>query len=186
MERTGRALLLEALDDLGWGDLKRFKKKLRAAQLEKGYKAIPWGQLEKGDPVDVSNLLISHYGECYGVEVTVQVLGDINQRGSAELVRNEPGREQGYLTAGCWKETRSLTARDAELLEMQPCKETLSSFKLHPGWKYRTCSSSKKQAEIIRPETQSDWRGNGLSAPFSPQLISCVLLPIFCAASVSL
>uniref|UniRef100_A0A8C0GU99 Apoptosis-associated speck-like protein containing a CARD n=1 Tax=Chelonoidis abingdonii TaxID=106734 RepID=A0A8C0GU99_CHEAB len=73
MEKTGRDLLLE-----------RFKNKLRAAPLEERYKAISWRQLEKGDPVDVSNLLISHYGECYGMEVTVQVLGDINQRNLAE------------------------------------------------------------------------------------------------------
>uniref|UniRef100_A0A8C4W8A5 Pyrin domain-containing protein n=1 Tax=Gopherus evgoodei TaxID=1825980 RepID=A0A8C4W8A5_9SAUR len=77
-------LLLEALDDLGEDNFKRFKNKLRAAPLEERYKAISWLQLEKGDPVDVSNLLISHYGERYGVEVTVQVLGDINQRDLAE------------------------------------------------------------------------------------------------------
>uniref|UniRef100_A0A8C4WG99 Apoptosis-associated speck-like protein containing a CARD n=1 Tax=Gopherus evgoodei TaxID=1825980 RepID=A0A8C4WG99_9SAUR len=79
-----RNLLLEALDDLGEDNFKRFKNKLRAAPLEERYKAISWLQLEKGDPVDVSNLLISHYGERYGVEVTVQVLGDINQRDLAE------------------------------------------------------------------------------------------------------
>ncbi|KAM9147487.1 up-regulator of cell proliferation-like isoform 1-T1 [Pangshura tecta] len=84
MEKTGRDLLLEALDDLGEDNFKRFKNKLRAARLEERYKAISWRQLEKGDPVDVSNLLISHYGERYGVEVTVQVLGDINQRDLAE------------------------------------------------------------------------------------------------------
>ncbi|XP_030418104.1 pyrin-like [Gopherus evgoodei] len=84
MEKTERNLLLEALDDLGEDNFKRFKNKLRAAPLEERYKAISWLQLEKGDPVDVSNLLISHYGERYGVEVTVQVLGDINQRDLAE------------------------------------------------------------------------------------------------------
>ncbi|CAM4685212.1 unnamed protein product [Lepidochelys kempii] len=50
--------------------------------LGRGYKAISWGHLEKGDPV--SNLLISHDGERYRVELTVQVLGDINQRDLAE------------------------------------------------------------------------------------------------------
>uniref|UniRef100_A0A8C4W886 Pyrin domain-containing protein n=1 Tax=Gopherus evgoodei TaxID=1825980 RepID=A0A8C4W886_9SAUR len=94
-------LLLEALDDLGEDNFKRFKNKLRAAPLEERYKAISWLQLEKGDPVDVSNLLISHYGERYGVEVTVQVLGDINQRDLAERLttcetraRNVPGHDK--------------------------------------------------------------------------------------------
>uniref|UniRef100_A0A674IZD1 PYD and CARD domain containing n=1 Tax=Terrapene triunguis TaxID=2587831 RepID=A0A674IZD1_9SAUR len=75
---------LETLDDLGEDDLKRFKHKLKRMQLEKGYQAIPWGRLEKGDPVDVTDLLISHYGERYGVEVAVQVLREIKHRALAE------------------------------------------------------------------------------------------------------
>uniref|UniRef100_A0A8C4Y2A8 Apoptosis-associated speck-like protein containing a CARD n=1 Tax=Gopherus evgoodei TaxID=1825980 RepID=A0A8C4Y2A8_9SAUR len=94
-----RNLLLEALDDLGEDNFKRFKNKLRAAPLEERYKAISWLQLEKGDPVDVSNLLISHYGERYGVEVTVQVLGDINQRDLAERL-SRAGKEQARERTG--------------------------------------------------------------------------------------
>uniref|UniRef100_A0A8C4Y261 Apoptosis-associated speck-like protein containing a CARD n=1 Tax=Gopherus evgoodei TaxID=1825980 RepID=A0A8C4Y261_9SAUR len=63
MEGTGRDLLLETLDDLRKDDLKRLKHKLRVTWLEEGYQAIPWGQLEKGDPMDVTDLLISHCGE---------------------------------------------------------------------------------------------------------------------------
>uniref|UniRef100_A0A674IU28 Pyrin domain-containing protein n=1 Tax=Terrapene triunguis TaxID=2587831 RepID=A0A674IU28_9SAUR len=77
MTGSSNSLLLETLDDLGEDDLKRFKHKLKRMQLEKGYQAIPWGRLEKGDPVDVTDLLISHYGERYGVEVAVQVLREI-------------------------------------------------------------------------------------------------------------
>ncbi|XP_065435556.1 up-regulator of cell proliferation-like isoform X1 [Chrysemys picta bellii] len=86
MEKTGssNSLLLETLDDLGEDDLKRFKHKLKRIQLEKGYQAIPWGRLEKGDPVDVTDLLIRHYGERYGVEVAVQVLREIKHRALAE------------------------------------------------------------------------------------------------------
>uniref|UniRef100_A0A674IVW8 PYD and CARD domain containing n=1 Tax=Terrapene triunguis TaxID=2587831 RepID=A0A674IVW8_9SAUR len=84
MTGSSNSLLLETLDDLGEDDLKRFKHKLKRMQLEKGYQAIPWGRLEKGDPVDVTDLLISHYGERYGVEVAVQVLREIKHRALAE------------------------------------------------------------------------------------------------------
>ncbi|CAM4679857.1 unnamed protein product [Lepidochelys kempii] len=86
MEKTGssNSFLLETLDALGEDDLKRFKYKLKWIRPEKGYRAIPWGQLEKGDRMAVTDLLISHYGERYGVKVTVQVLRDISQRQLAE------------------------------------------------------------------------------------------------------
>nr|XP_014425403.2 up-regulator of cell proliferation-like [Pelodiscus sinensis] len=89
MEKTGdsSSSLLETLDELGEKDLKRFKYKLRRIQLKEGYQAIPWSQLEKGDQVDVTDLLIRHCGEPYGVEVAVQVLRDIHHRDLAEELR---------------------------------------------------------------------------------------------------
>ncbi|KAG6925032.1 PYD and CARD domain containing, partial [Chelydra serpentina] len=86
MEKTGssNSFLLETLDELGEDDFKRFKHKLKRIPLEEGYQVIPWGRLEKGDRVDVTDLLTSHYGERYGVEVTVQVLRDISHRDLAE------------------------------------------------------------------------------------------------------
>uniref|UniRef100_A0A674IZC1 PYD and CARD domain containing n=1 Tax=Terrapene triunguis TaxID=2587831 RepID=A0A674IZC1_9SAUR len=91
---------LETLDDLGEDDLKRFKHKLKRMQLEKGYQAIPWGRLEKGDPVDVTDLLISHYGERYGVEVAVQVLREIKHRALAERLTEAISAGEGGSPAG--------------------------------------------------------------------------------------
>ncbi|XP_039389819.1 up-regulator of cell proliferation-like [Mauremys reevesii] len=102
MEGTGRDHLLETLDDLRKDDLKRFKHKLRVIQMEEGYQAIPWGRLEKGDPVDVTDLLISHCGERYGVEVAVKVLRDIRQRQLAERLSRA-----GSINAGRESETKS-------------------------------------------------------------------------------
>ncbi|TFJ97820.1 G patch domain and ankyrin repeat-containing protein 1 [Platysternon megacephalum] len=64
--------------------------------------AIPWGQLEKGDPVDVTDLLISHYREHYGVEVAVKVLRDIRQRQLAERLSRA-----GSINPGQESETKS-------------------------------------------------------------------------------
>uniref|UniRef100_A0A8C4WDH2 Apoptosis-associated speck-like protein containing a CARD n=1 Tax=Gopherus evgoodei TaxID=1825980 RepID=A0A8C4WDH2_9SAUR len=113
-----RNLLLEALDDLGEDNFKRFKNKLRAAPLEERYKAISWLQLEKGDPVDVSNLLISHYGERYGVEVTVQVLGDINQRDLAERL-SRAGKEQMSLCVALQSSAQHFVSQHREQLIQQ-------------------------------------------------------------------
>nr|XP_023969692.1 up-regulator of cell proliferation-like [Chrysemys picta bellii] len=88
MENKTEDLLLETLDNLEEHEFKRFKFKLGKTNLKEGVQAIPCGRLEKADALDVTKLLIHYYGEQGAVEVTVKVLGHINQRDLAERLRH--------------------------------------------------------------------------------------------------
>ncbi|XP_065259559.1 up-regulator of cell proliferation-like [Emys orbicularis] len=143
MEKTGssNSLLLETLDDLGEDDLKRFKHKLKRIQLERGYQAIPWGRLEKGDPVDVTDLLISHYGERYGVEVTVQVLREIKHRALAERLTEAISADL------LRRKQNSDTPQDLELGEKGDFNpEQESETQRHPEPEERDISQERRRA----------------------------------------
>ncbi|KAG6922923.1 PYD and CARD domain containing [Chelydra serpentina] len=74
--------ILDTLKNLRKGELKEFKSKLTDIELEEGYNCIHQCDLEKADPVEITDLLIHHYKEHYGVKVTTTVLDAINQRDS--------------------------------------------------------------------------------------------------------
>nr|XP_014430687.1 apoptosis-associated speck-like protein containing a CARD [Pelodiscus sinensis]XP_025042002.1 apoptosis-associated speck-like protein containing a CARD [Pelodiscus sinensis]XP_025042006.1 apoptosis-associated speck-like protein containing a CARD [Pelodiscus sinensis]XP_025042009.1 apoptosis-associated speck-like protein containing a CARD [Pelodiscus sinensis]XP_025042012.1 apoptosis-associated speck-like protein containing a CARD [Pelodiscus sinensis] len=90
MENKSRIsdLLVSALDDLCQADLKRFKDKLSHSAFE-GKRPIPRGLLENADRIDTKNLLMEFYGGAAAVEVTINVLTQINLRESAAKLRAE-------------------------------------------------------------------------------------------------
>nr|XP_014430597.1 NACHT, LRR and PYD domains-containing protein 3-like [Pelodiscus sinensis] len=83
-----RGLLQTALDDLPQEVFRRFREKLSHSAFE-GKSAIPRGQLEKADRTDTKNLLMEFYGGAAAVEVTINVLTQINLRESATKLRAE-------------------------------------------------------------------------------------------------
>ncbi|XP_039389997.1 apoptosis-associated speck-like protein containing a CARD isoform X3 [Mauremys reevesii] len=91
MGKTVRDHLVDTLEDLGQDQFKKFKTKLNVFPLRKGYSNIPRGRLEKADVLDVCDKLISYYLEEYAVEVTVELLTDINERELADRLRKATG-----------------------------------------------------------------------------------------------
>lgn len=95
MGKTVRDHLVDTLEDLGQDQFKKFKTKLNVFPLRKGYSNIPRGRLEKADVLDVCDKLISYYLEEYAVEVTVELLTDINERELADRLRKATGTGSG-------------------------------------------------------------------------------------------
>nr|XP_028592449.1 LOW QUALITY PROTEIN: NACHT, LRR and PYD domains-containing protein 6 [Podarcis muralis] len=89
-------LLLLVLDDLSQEDFKRFKDKLSYSDLEGKHFIIPRSWLENADRVDTKNLLLKFYGRDDAIDVTIQVLSDINQKQSAAKLRKE--KEKGLVS----------------------------------------------------------------------------------------
>uniref|UniRef100_A0A452HV92 Uncharacterized protein n=2 Tax=Gopherus TaxID=38771 RepID=A0A452HV92_9SAUR len=87
MGKTKRDHLLDTLKNLQKAEMKAFKSKLTDIRLKEGYCHIPRCDLEKAEPVELTELLISHYRVHYAVQVTTMVLEAINQRDLAERLR---------------------------------------------------------------------------------------------------
>ncbi|XP_037754909.1 NACHT, LRR and PYD domains-containing protein 1a allele 5-like isoform X1 [Chelonia mydas] len=71
MEGTGRQHLLQTLAGLGKDELQRWKEKLSKVPLKEGYQRIPEALLEGADPGALAKLLISYYGEEYGLQLAL-------------------------------------------------------------------------------------------------------------------
>uniref|UniRef100_A0A8C3SYD9 Apoptosis-associated speck-like protein containing a CARD n=1 Tax=Chelydra serpentina TaxID=8475 RepID=A0A8C3SYD9_CHESE len=91
MGKTVRDHLVDTLEELVQDEFKRFKVKLNVFPVKEGYSNIPRGRLEKADVLDVCDKLISFYREEYAVELTVEILIDINQRDVADRLRKAIG-----------------------------------------------------------------------------------------------
>uniref|UniRef100_H0VFD0 Pyrin n=1 Tax=Cavia porcellus TaxID=10141 RepID=H0VFD0_CAVPO len=90
--------LLNTLEELVPYDFEKFKFKLQNTGMEKGHTRIPRGQLQMARPVKLATLLITHYGEEYAVQLTLQVLRSINQRLLAEELHRATGQERESCT----------------------------------------------------------------------------------------
>uniref|UniRef100_A0A452HPR0 PYD and CARD domain containing n=1 Tax=Gopherus agassizii TaxID=38772 RepID=A0A452HPR0_9SAUR len=77
MEGTGRHRLLQTLAGLGKDELQRWKEKLSKIALKEGYQRIPQALLERADPEALAELLISYYGEEYGLQLNTNMLRDM-------------------------------------------------------------------------------------------------------------
>lgn len=109
MARTLSDHLLNTLEELVPYDFEKFKFKLQNTNLEKEHSRIPRGHLHMARPVKLADLLITHYGEKYAVQLTLQVLRAINQRLLAEELHRATGQGKWSrpapgpaLIAGCW------------------------------------------------------------------------------------
>lgn len=80
MAGTVRDALVRALDDLSGSSFKRFRNKLMDWDIKEGFNTIPKSKLEKADTDDVVELIVSFYKDCYGPELTVDVLNAINEK----------------------------------------------------------------------------------------------------------
>lgn len=91
---AARELLLAALEDLSQEQLKRFRHKLRDAQLDG--RSIPWGRLERADAVDLAEQLIHFYAPEPALEVARKALKRADVRDvAARLKEQRLQRERG-------------------------------------------------------------------------------------------
>uniref|UniRef100_A0A4X1VNI3 Pyrin n=1 Tax=Sus scrofa TaxID=9823 RepID=A0A4X1VNI3_PIG len=89
MAKTPSDHLLYSLEELVPYDFEKFKFKLQNTSLEKEHSRIPRGQLQTAQPVKLAMLLVTHYGEDYAVQLTLQVLRAINQHLLAEELHRD-------------------------------------------------------------------------------------------------
>ncbi|XP_033025017.1 apoptosis-associated speck-like protein containing a CARD [Lacerta agilis] len=98
MAKSARQRLMDALENLHDGELRKFKAKLAEIPLEEGHEHIPRGRLEKADAVDLPSLLIGYYKQDYALRLTAQVLEEIHCKDQAQKLRGGGGGEK---TACC-------------------------------------------------------------------------------------
>uniref|UniRef100_A0A8C3SX33 Apoptosis-associated speck-like protein containing a CARD n=1 Tax=Chelydra serpentina TaxID=8475 RepID=A0A8C3SX33_CHESE len=93
--RSRRDLLLGTLEQLEEEKLRTFKDKLSKVELKEGYGRIPLARLTDVDPPALTDLLLSSYGEDYGIEVAAGALRAISQGDLAErlVVPPRAGKE---------------------------------------------------------------------------------------------
>uniref|UniRef100_A0A8C4WAT3 Apoptosis-associated speck-like protein containing a CARD n=1 Tax=Gopherus evgoodei TaxID=1825980 RepID=A0A8C4WAT3_9SAUR len=98
MEGTGRHRLLQTLAGLGKDELQRWKEKLSKIALKEGYQHIPQALLERADPEALAELLISYYGEEYGLQLALlaQTLCSAEQAATdlSSIAGELPGRKR--------------------------------------------------------------------------------------------
>ncbi|KAM9515199.1 apoptosis-associated speck-like protein containing a CARD [Guaruba guarouba] len=89
----GRDRILRVLEELTALELRRVKAALNQAPVAAGYRTVPRGRMEGADALDLTDLIIGHYGELYGVTVMGEALRSIQRRDLAEwLLRDAPHR----------------------------------------------------------------------------------------------
>ncbi|XP_039732881.1 NACHT, LRR and PYD domains-containing protein 6 [Pteropus medius] len=86
-DAAARELLLAALEDLSQEQLKRFRHKLRDAQLDG--RSIPWGRLEGADAVDLAEQLTHFYGPEPALDVARKTLKRADVRDVAARLKQQ-------------------------------------------------------------------------------------------------
>ncbi|KAF6095832.1 NLR family pyrin domain containing 3 [Phyllostomus discolor] len=97
-----RCKLAQYLEDLEDMDLKKFKMHLEDYPPQKGCTALPRGQTEKADPVDLATLMIDFNGEQKAWGMAVWIFAAINRRDLYEKAkRDEPEWEGAHVSVVC-------------------------------------------------------------------------------------
>ncbi|XP_015980970.1 NACHT, LRR and PYD domains-containing protein 3 isoform X3 [Rousettus aegyptiacus] len=101
-----RCKLARYLEDLEEVDLKKFKMHLEDYPPQKGCTALPRGQTEKADPVDLATLMIDFNGEEKAWAMAVWAFAAINRRDLYERAkREEPEWDNSYVSVVCRAES---------------------------------------------------------------------------------
>ncbi|XP_039741488.1 NACHT, LRR and PYD domains-containing protein 3 isoform X2 [Pteropus medius] len=101
-----RCKLARYLEDLEDVDLKKFKMHLEDYPPQKGCTALPRGQTEKADPVDLATLMIDFNGEEKAWAMAVWAFAAINRRDLYERAkREEPEWDNSYVSVVCRAES---------------------------------------------------------------------------------
>ncbi|XP_070270225.1 NACHT, LRR and PYD domains-containing protein 3 isoform X4 [Myotis yumanensis] len=103
-----RCKLAHYLEDLEDMDLKKFKMHLEDYPPQKGCIALPRGQTEKADPVDLATLMIDFNGEEKAWAMAVWIFAAINRRDLYEKAkRDEPewGTDNSHVSVVCREES---------------------------------------------------------------------------------
>ncbi|XP_077306232.1 uncharacterized protein LOC143925640 [Lithobates pipiens] len=105
MVRATRDALLKALDNLTETSFKRFCYKLSDLDIKEDFRKIPRIKLENKDREDVVDLILSHYMDSYGAELTVNVLESISEKQVAwdlkKDLENELKRKEHFVDEHC-------------------------------------------------------------------------------------
>ncbi|TFJ96964.1 Pyrin [Platysternon megacephalum] len=109
MEGTGKRHLLQTLAGLGQDELQRWKEKLSKIPLKEGYQRIPQALLERADPGALAELLISYYGEEYGLQLALLAQALC----SAEQAATDVSRAAGSFSEETRSTPRSSTGTEA-------------------------------------------------------------------------
>ncbi|XP_075784915.1 NACHT, LRR and PYD domains-containing protein 3-like [Pelodiscus sinensis] len=129
MENQSRIsdLLLSVLDNLSQEEFRRFKDKLSHTNFE-GKCPILRGQLEKADRIDTKNLLMAFYCGAAAIEVTINVLIQINHRDSAAKLRAESEKDSRFPSCLVMENRSGISDLLLSILEDLP-QEAFKRFK---------------------------------------------------------
>lgn len=92
---AARELLLAALEDLSQEQLKRFRHKLRDAQVDG--RSIPWGRLERTDAMDLAEQLTHFYGPEPALDVARKTLKRADVRDVAARLKAQRLQRELWL-----------------------------------------------------------------------------------------
>ncbi|XP_018428040.1 PREDICTED: apoptosis-associated speck-like protein containing a CARD [Nanorana parkeri] len=128
MARTVRDALLTALDNLSGRSFKRFRSKITDWDIKEGFNTIAKSLLEKAEPDDVVDLILNHYKECYGPELTVEVLEAIDEKQEAsKLMKDLENGQQDKLCTAAERMQQAVTCGTW----FQSPPQSASSHKMH-------------------------------------------------------
>nr|XP_056707961.1 NACHT, LRR and PYD domains-containing protein 6 [Euleptes europaea] len=158
-------LLLRALDDLSQEDFKRFKDKLSYSNFNRnGF--IPKSQLENADRVDTKNFLIKCCGGDDAIDTTIQILAEINQKGSAAKLREESEKDYRMkYREYVWEEYQVIQDKNALLGECVNLSRRytqlliIQKHRLLEEREHEIMSTGKKHANIMAKQPSPCWIG---------------------------